>query len=131
MVYGYVSSANGNITHMYSQFQMIKLYCKENGYCLAYCIEDEGNGLTIRENLKDLLNNLNKGDIIIVQDYSRLTRSIYYFHEVINIIKDKGAELKSINQPHIDDGLIELSIASLLNKNVEEKIAQRIRQVLK
>ena len=52
-----------------------------------------------RPGLDEMLNNLRKGDIVIVYKLDRLGRSLRHLVELINDFSDRGVGLKSLNDP--------------------------------
>jgi DNA invertase Pin-like site-specific DNA recombinase len=57
---------------------------------------------TDRPQLQKMLDELQEGDIVIVHEISRLSRSVKDLLEIVERIKEKGASLKSINEAWLD-----------------------------
>lgn len=55
-----------------------------------------------RPELEKLLDQLRPGDTIIVAELSRLSRSVKDLFQLVDIIKQKGANLKSLKEPWAD-----------------------------
>ena len=76
-VYGYCRVAFANEEEMVQQLKMVDDYCKDNGLKLDYVFYDNGvSGLSLdRKSLNGLLEVLQSGDVIVVKDIARLSRS--------------------------------------------------------
>ncbi|MGF9740071.1 recombinase family protein [Priestia megaterium] len=57
---------------------------------------------TDRPQLKAMLEELQEGDIVIVHEISRLSRSVKDLIEIVDRIKGRGASLKSLNEAWLD-----------------------------
>jgi DNA invertase Pin-like site-specific DNA recombinase len=65
-------------------------------------ITDIASGGEHRPNLQKLLNDLNKGDILVVTKLFRLVRSIKNFQEIMEILLAKGVDLVCIDGGKVD-----------------------------
>ena len=76
-VYGYCRVALRNEEEMASQIKMVNDYCKGSGLKLDYVFCDNGaSGLSLdRKGLNELLKVLQNGDMVLVKDIARLSRS--------------------------------------------------------
>lgn len=96
MIYGYarVSTAEQNAARQVKQL-------KEAG--CEIILEEKLSGATVdRPQLQKLLDDLKPGDIVIVSDLTRISRSSRDLFELVDIIKTKGASLKSIKDTWLD-----------------------------
>lgn len=96
MIYGYarVSTAEQNAARQVKQL-------KEAG--CEIILEEKLSGATVdRPELQKLLNDLKSGDIVIVSDLTRISRSSRDLFELVDMIKSKGASLKSIKDTWLD-----------------------------
>lgn len=73
----------------------------DNG-CTEFYIEKISGASMERPKLNEMLNSLNTGDMVIVHEISRLSRSTKDLLTIVEIIKDKGAKLKSITDSWLD-----------------------------
>jgi DNA invertase Pin-like site-specific DNA recombinase len=96
MIIGYarVSTAEQNLARQIKQLQ-------EAGCEVIY--EEKVSGATTdRPELQRLLATLQAGDVIVVSDLTRISRSSRDLFELVDVIKDKGASLKSIKDTWLD-----------------------------
>jgi DNA invertase Pin-like site-specific DNA recombinase len=90
-----------------------------------------------RPALDEMLNDLQAGDTVIIVEVARLSRSTKDLLDIVQIIKDKGAALKSINDTWLDttqsnpmsDFL--LTVMGALGQMEREMITQRVREGVK
>ncbi len=65
--------------------------------------QEKISGATMdRPQLKKMIDSLQAGDIIVVSDLTRISRSTKHLFELVEIIKHKGACLKSIRDTWLD-----------------------------
>lgn len=89
-----VSSTSQNTS---SQFRQLN----EIGMDIIY--EEKISGATKdREQLQKMLEDLQEGDIIYVTDLTRITRSTQDLFELIDLIRNKKASLKSLKDTWLD-----------------------------
>jgi DNA invertase Pin-like site-specific DNA recombinase len=96
MLFGYarVSTKEQNLER-----QLVQL--KEVGCNVIY--QDKMTGANLeRTELQELLSILNTGDEILVTDLTRISRSTKDLFELVEIIKDKGAALRSLKDTWLD-----------------------------
>lgn len=55
-----------------------------------------------RQELNRMLDMLRQGDIVVVTDLTRLSRSTKDLFEIVEIIHSKGAEIKSLKESWLD-----------------------------
>jgi len=96
MIYGYarVSSVDQN------EGRQIKPL-KESG-CEKIFTEKISGATMERPELQKMLNLLQPGDIIIVSDLTRISRSSRDLFDLVEIIKNRGASLKSLKDTWLD-----------------------------
>ncbi|WP_027956650.1 recombinase family protein [Halobacillus kuroshimensis] len=74
---------------------------KEEG-CEVFYEEKVSGKNTDRRQLLKMIEDLNEGDVVVVHEISRLSRSVKDLLEIVESIKDKGASLKSLNETWLD-----------------------------
>ena len=74
---------------------------KEAGCTISYEEKISGKN-TNRPQLQEMLNALEAGDVVIVHEISRLSRSVKDLLLIVEQIKEKGASLKSLNEAWLD-----------------------------
>ncbi len=74
---------------------------KEAG-CEVFYEEKISGKNTDRPQLKQMLEELQEGDVVLVHEISRLSRSVKDLLEIVESIKEKGASLKSLNEAWLD-----------------------------
>lgn len=96
MIKGYarVSSKQQNLSRQLKAL-------KDNGAELIYK-ESVSGANTERIELQKMLSELDKGDIVLVVDLTRISRSTKDLFELVEVIKNKGASLKSIKDKWLD-----------------------------
>lgn len=96
MIYGYarISSVGQNIER-----QLLQL---EEAGCHKVFKETISGATTNRPELQSLLETLTPGDLVIVSDLTRISRSSRDLFELVDIIKAKGASLKSLKDTWLD-----------------------------
>ncbi|MDF2039861.1 recombinase family protein [Cytobacillus oceanisediminis] len=68
-----------------------------------YIYQEKVSGATSeREELQKMLEELNEGDTVIVSDLTRISRSTNDLFQLVELIKSKGASLKSIKDKWLD-----------------------------
>lgn len=70
--------------------------------CERIYTEKVSGATTDRPELQRMLDELQHGDIIVIHELSRLSRSTRDLLDLVEIIKDKGAGLRSINDKWLD-----------------------------
>ena len=90
---------------------------------------DKSSGKNLhRENLNNMLASLNKGDSIIVESISRLSRKAVDILHLFSIVESRGCSLISVKEP-IDtsshQGKFMLTVFAAMAENERETILQR------
>lgn len=105
MIYAYYrvstqTQAERNSTSM--QIDVVTKYAETNGIEIADSFSDEGVSGTIleRPGMMDLINILEPGDKIIVQNTSRLWRDLYVQALLMKEIEKAGCDVISVEQPN-------------------------------
>jgi DNA invertase Pin-like site-specific DNA recombinase len=94
-VYGYCRTAQACHQAIAEQMALIDIYCKQHGLNVDKYFCDNGvSGLILnREELNRLFDVLQRGDVIVVKDISRLSRSIYECVTLVELIEKMGVTL--------------------------------------
>jgi DNA invertase Pin-like site-specific DNA recombinase len=97
-VYGYCRVALANEEEMAEQVRLVGDYCRDNGLTVDKCFCDNGiSGLTLdRKGLNELLKVLQEGDVVVVRDIARLSRSYSQCLSLLEQVQDLDIELKII-----------------------------------
>lgn len=74
---------------------------KEAG-CNEFYEEKLSGKNTERPELQRMLSNLKEGDVVLVHEISRLSRSVKDLLTIVEDIKERGASLKSLNESWLD-----------------------------
>ena len=84
--------------------------------------------------LQRMLDTLRQGDVIIVTDLTRLSRSTKDLFQIVEIIKSKGAEIKSLKETWLDtttpQGKLLFTIFAGLSQFERDLIADRTKDGL-
>jgi DNA invertase Pin-like site-specific DNA recombinase len=98
-VYGYCRVALANEEEMAEQVRLVGDYCRDNGLTVdKYFCDNGASGLILdRQGLNELLKVLQDGDILVVRDISRLSRSYPQCVSLLEQTKDLEIELKIID----------------------------------
>jgi len=89
-----------------------------------------------REHLNKMLSELQAGDIVVIADLTRISRSTKDLLEIIEKIKDKGASIKSIKDTWLDTtsdnpyNSFLLTVMSGLSQLERDLISQRTKEGL-
>ena len=94
-VYGYGRLAFASEEEMAKQIEIIDTYCRENGLKVdEYFFDNGASGLEInREQLNKMIDVLRGGDVVVVKDIARLSRSMFECVAVVDLIEKIGAKL--------------------------------------
>ena len=97
-VYGYCRLALADNQEMTRQCKMIADYCETNHLEVdEYFCDNGASGSNLdRDELQKMFNKLNKGDVIIVKDVTRLTRSIFDYETLQERISNIGATIEVV-----------------------------------
>lgn len=75
-VYGYCRTALADEEEVEKRIEEIKKYCEDNGLILEKCFCDNGvSGFNIGDDFKQLMHELENGDVLVIRDMSQLSRS--------------------------------------------------------
>ena len=107
MIFGYIRVSTDKQTVENQRFE-INCYCEKQNLVVDTWIEETISGTKSysKRALGQLLNELNKGDIIICSELSRLGRSLFMIMEILNICMQKECVLISIKDGyHLGDDI--------------------------
>lgn len=99
MVYGYIRVSTDKQT-VENQKIEIRHYCKERKLRNIQWISETVSGTKKVEKrlLGDLLNKVDKGDIVVIAEISRLGRSLIMILNVLQSFLEKGVEVRAIKE---------------------------------
>lgn len=87
-----------------------------------------------RPELNHLLDQLRKDDIIIITELARMSRSVKDLFALVDIIQDKGANLKSLRESWVDtttaQGKLLFTVFAGISEFERDLISQRTREGL-
>ena len=97
-VYGYCRVALANEEEMAEQVRLVGDYCRDNGLNVdRYFCDNGASGLVLdRKGLNGLLEVLQNGDVVVVRDIARLSRSYSQCISLLEQMEDWDIELKII-----------------------------------
>lgn len=104
-----------------------------NEYGVEKIFEEKVTG-TKRERLElnKMLDQLRKGDVVIVTDLTRLSRSTKDLFDIVQTISDRGAEIKSLKESWLDtttpQGKLLFTIFAGLSQFERDLTAQRTKE---
>ena len=87
-----------------------------------------------RPELDRMINELQVGDVVIIPAIDRLSRSLLDLLDIVEVIKEKGAMLKSVNEPWLDTtssnpmSSFLLTIMGAFSQLERDMIAERIKR---
>ena len=88
-----------------------------------------------REELNNLLNELEPNNVVIVCELSRLSRSTKDLIEIVELIHSKGADIKSLREPWLDSttpqGRLLFTIFAGLSQFERDLLSERTKDGLK
>lgn len=137
MIYGYlrVSSDEQDIN---SQRQGVEKFAKDKGWAIDEYITDEGvsgGKNPDRRNLGPLLKKLQKADIVIASEISRLGRDLYMVMDILHFAMEKGCIIYTVKDSFILGNDIQskvLAFAFGLSAEIERQmIRQRTKEGLR
>ena len=125
MLIGYarVSSSDQNEARQIEEFE--KLGTEKN------FIDKQSGRNCDRPQLKEMLNFVREGDIIVVSEYSRLARNVQDLLNIINELKNKNVELRSLKESldtTTPQGRFMLTVFGALAELERESILERQRE---
>jgi DNA invertase Pin-like site-specific DNA recombinase len=128
MIFGYarVSTQDQNLDRQTDQLQ--QLGCER-------IFQEKKTGTTKeRPELDRLLDQLRPGDIIVVSELTRLSRTIRDLFALVDVIHQKGAHLKSLKEPWLDtttpQGKLLFAIFAGVSQFERDLISERTREGL-
>lgn len=122
--------------HLENQRGEINRYTRSKGITVERWITDTVSGKTEskKRNLGKILSRLKKGDILIVTELSRLSRSLHEIMQIMKFCVDNKVEIHSTKDGYTFDDSINskvLSFAFGLAAEIEHKlISQRTREAM-
>ena len=135
MTYGYIRVSTDKQTVENQRFE-IKEFCIRNNLKIDSWIEETISG-TIdlkRRELGSLLSKIQKNDLIICSELSRLGRSLFMIMSILNILMEKGARIWTIKDNYrLGDDIQSkvLAFAFGLSAEIERNlISQRTKEAL-
>lgn len=114
-IYGYCRTAQDNEEAIQKQKQEIFDYCDKVGFKIDKFFCESGSGMMLHTQLKEVIDNLNNGDMVIISERSRIARDYVLVKTVEDAITSCGAKLVIINEIGINTNEIE----NILNWIVE------------
>lgn len=135
MVIAYLRVSTGR-QHLENQEREIKRYAKSKNIVIDEWVTETVSGKTERKNrlLGPIVRELVKGDILIVTELSRLSRSLHEIMEIMKLCIDTGVTVHSTKDGYIFDDSINskvLSFAFGLAAEIEHKLnSQRTREAM-
>lgn len=136
MVYGYVRVSTDKQT-VENQRHEIERFCVKNGLTIGHWIEETTSGSALPQSrlLGSLLDSLQKDDLIVCSELSRLGRSIFMIMSILNELMLCGARVWTIKDNYrLGDSIQSkvLAFAFGLSAEIErELISQRTKEALR
>lgn len=121
-IYGYCRTAQDNEEAIQKQKQEIFDYCNKVGFKIDKFFCESGSGMMLHTQLKEVINNLNKGDVVITSERSRIARDYFLVKTVEDAIISCDAKLVIINEIGMDINAIE----NVLNKIIESYTNRKV-----
>src|SRR5258707_1703245 len=92
---GYMRSSVSSQESIILQEQEIRAICRDKGFNLLEFYTDLGlpEDITERLSLTKMLNNLKKGQVVVIHDLSRLSRNTRDAMSILDSIHEKGCKL--------------------------------------
>ena len=88
-VAAYIRTATNNLESYRQQLNAIHEYCEGKGHSYTLYEDTATSGHDTGKQLLELINNVNKYDLIVTESVERLTRNYSIFHELKNTFRDK------------------------------------------
>lgn len=135
MIYGYIRVSTDKQTVENQRFEILE-FAKRNSIVLDSWIEETVSGTIRPENraLGKLLDSIQKGDLIICSELSRLGRSLFMIMSILNKLMEKGARIWTIKDGYrLGDDIQSkvLAFAFGLSAEIERNlISQRTKEAL-
>ncbi len=119
-----------------AQKQTLIDYCKANGLTVKGIYTDEGisgGSITKRKALQKMLNDADRGDIILFTKLDRFSRNLLDANIIVQDLEQKGVSIKATQEDDIDtttaDGKFIFNLKLSLAQREREKTSERIRNV--
>jgi len=135
MIYVYIRVSTDKQTVENQRFE-INEFCKKNGIKADKWIKETISGTKEPDERKlgGLLYNLQKGDILICSELSRLGRSLFMIMSILNVCMDKGVQVWTIKDNYRlgnDINSKVLAFAFSLSAEIERNlISQRTKEAM-
>lgn len=135
MTYGYIRVSSNKQTVENQRFE-INEFCQKNNINIDGWIEETITGTKNydKRKLGELLNHLNKDDLIICSELSRLGRNLFMIMEILNICMNKNCKVWTIKDNYrLQDDIQSkvLAFAFGLSAEIERNlISQRTKEAL-
>ena len=136
MIYGYIRVSTDKQTVENQRFEILE-FAKRNSIVLDSWIEETVSGTIRPENraLGKLLDSIQKDDLIICSELSRLGRSMFMIMSILNILMDHGIKVYTVKENYrLGDDLPSkvLAFAFSISAEIERAlISQRTTEALK
>lgn len=135
MIYAYIRVSTDKQT-IENQRHEIRRYCKHTGICIDKWIEETASGTTSYSSrmLGKVIKRMNKDDVLICSELSRLGRSLFMIMEILSKCLNKGCRVYTIKDKYNLGDNIEskvLAFAFGLSAEIERAlISQRTKEAL-
>ncbi len=135
MIYGYIRVSTDKQTVENQRFEILE-FAKKNNICVEKWIEETASGTLKPEQreLGELLRLVQKGDLIICSELSRLGRSLFMIMSILNKLMEKGIRVWTIKDNYrLGDDIQSkvLAFAFGLSAEIERNlISQRTKEAL-
>lgn len=135
MVYGYIRVSTDHQNVENQRFEILD-FCKKQAIFVDSWIEEivSGSVEPKKRELGKLLSGVQKGDLVICSELSRLGRSLFMIMSILNVIMEKGARVWTIKDGYrLGDDIQSkvLAFAFALSAEIERNlISQRTKEAL-
>ena len=94
MIYGYIRVSTDKQTVENQRYEITE-FCKKEGVSVKDWIEETISGTVEpkKRELGNLLKTVQKDDLIICSELSRLGRSLFMIMSILNLLMEKGAKI--------------------------------------
>ena len=136
MTYGYVRVSTEKQTVENQKFEILN-FCKKENLSIDCWIEETASGTTCVEKrqLGHLLNQIQKGDLLICTEMSRLGRNLFMIMEILNLCMHRDCRVWTVKDGYrLGDDIQSkvLAFAFSLSAEIERNlISQRTKEALK
>ncbi len=135
MIYGYIRVSTDKQTVENHRFEIVD-FCKRNNIASDFWIKETISGSIDpkKRELGKLLQSVQKGDLIICSELSRLGRTLFIIMSILNLLMEKGVKVWTIKDNYrLGDDIQSkvLAFAFGLSAEIERKlISQRTKEAL-